>query len=76
MSTTQQYLIDTYRAARQGEPMPPAPGTHDVRVVREIRTYRRFRAVLAGRPAPARVRRALAAVMTATRRHGHARSTC
>ncbi|MET8573033.1 hypothetical protein [Streptomyces sp. NPDC004783] len=56
MSVTQQYLLDTYRAGRLGEPAPPAPGTHDARVVREWRDRRRFRAVLAGRPAEGRVR--------------------
>lgn len=50
MSITQQYLLDTYRARRHGEPAPPAPGTHDRQVVRQWREDRRFRAVLAGRP--------------------------
>ncbi|MER6673898.1 hypothetical protein [Streptomyces sp. NPDC000983] len=59
MSITQQYLLDTYRAGLHGEPAPPAPGTHDVRVLREGREYRRFRAVLAGRPVGGRLRRAL-----------------
>ncbi|WP_217165976.1 hypothetical protein [Streptomyces sp. AC512_CC834] len=59
MSITQQYLFDTYRARQLGEPLPPAPGTHDRRVVREWQDRRRFRAVLAGRPAHGRVRRAL-----------------
>ncbi|GHB49596.1 hypothetical protein GCM10010377_45530 [Streptomyces viridiviolaceus] len=54
MSITQQYLLDTYRARQLGEPVPPAPGTHDRRVVREWREFRRFRAVLAGRPARGR----------------------
>ncbi|MET8830054.1 hypothetical protein ABZX40_31305 [Streptomyces sp. NPDC004610] len=77
MSSTQQFLLDTYRAAQHGEPMPPAPGRHDARVVREIRTYRRFRAVLAGRPAQGLLRRIrTAAVTTASRRHGDARSAC
>ncbi|MBQ1099105.1 hypothetical protein KBY55_24365 [Streptomyces sp. b94] len=59
MSITQQYLLDAYRARQLGEPAPPAPGTHDRRVVREWRDRRRLRAVLAGRPAHGRVRRAL-----------------
>ncbi|MET9141915.1 hypothetical protein [Streptomyces parvulus] len=46
MSSTQQYLLDAYRARQLGE---PAPGTHESRVVREWRERRRFRAVLAGR---------------------------
>ncbi|MEV7286810.1 hypothetical protein AB0O01_19945 [Streptomyces sp. NPDC093252] len=77
MSSTQQYLLDTYRAAQHGEPVPPAPGTHDARVVREIRTYRRFRAVLAGRPADGLLRRLLtAAVTTPSRRRRDAHSAC
>ncbi|MEV5701934.1 hypothetical protein AB0L55_31110 [Streptomyces anthocyanicus] len=59
MSITQQYLLDTYRARQLGEPGPPSPGTHDRRVVREWHDRRRFQAVLAGRPARGRVRRAL-----------------
>ncbi|MES5819683.1 hypothetical protein [Streptomyces sp. RG80] len=59
MSLTQQYLLDTYRAQHLGEPVPPAPGTHDWQVVRELRDRRRFRAVLAGRPVHGRIRRLL-----------------
>ncbi|MFG3247484.1 hypothetical protein [Streptomyces sp. NPDC048187] len=59
MSITQQYLLDAHRALHLGEPVPPAPGTHDLRVVREWQDRRRFCAVLAGRPAHGRVRRAL-----------------
>jgi hypothetical protein len=59
MSITQQYLLDTYRAQRLGEPLPPAPGTHERQAVRAWRDRRRFRAVLAGRPAHGRLRRAL-----------------
>ena len=59
MSLTQQYLLDTYRAQRLGLPAPPAPGTHDWQVVRELRDHRRFRAVLAERPARGRIRQAL-----------------
>ncbi|MEU6916116.1 hypothetical protein [Streptomyces olindensis] len=59
MSITQQYLLDTYRARRLGEPALPAPGTHDWQVVREWRDERQFRAVLAGRPARHRFRDAL-----------------
>ncbi|NJP50525.1 hypothetical protein HCJ93_10690, partial [Streptomyces sp. SBST2-5] len=51
MSPTQQHLLDVHRALRHGSPVPPAPGTHDVRVLRELRERRRFRAVVAGRPA-------------------------
>ncbi|MFC8350477.1 hypothetical protein [Streptomyces sp. NPDC057280] len=59
MSITQQYLLDTYRARQHGEPAPPAPGTHDRQVVRAWRDHRRFRAVLAERPARGRIRRSL-----------------
>ncbi|MFJ8535911.1 hypothetical protein [Streptomyces sp. NPDC093591] len=59
MSVTQQYLLDTYRARQHGEAAPPAPGTHDWQIVREWRDHRRFRAVLAERPAQGRIRRAL-----------------
>ncbi|WP_369248252.1 hypothetical protein [Streptomyces sp. R41] len=59
MSITQQYLLDTYRAARHGEPAPPAPGSHDWQVARELRGYRQFRAVVAERPAHGRIREAL-----------------
>ncbi|MDG9717501.1 hypothetical protein [Streptomyces sp. DH24] len=59
MSITEQYLLDTYRARQRGEPAPPAPGAHDWQVVRELRDRREFRAVLAGRPARGRVRRAI-----------------
>ncbi|MDH6517405.1 hypothetical protein M2163_005614 [Streptomyces sp. SAI-135] len=59
MSSTQEHLLDTYRARHLGTPVPPAPGTHDVRTVRDLRAYRRFRAVLAGRPAPERLRHVL-----------------
>jgi hypothetical protein len=59
MSITQQHLLDTYRARSLGEPAPPAPGTHGRQAVREWRDERRFRAVLAGRPARRRFRAAL-----------------
>ncbi|MFF3505240.1 hypothetical protein [Streptomyces sp. NPDC003247] len=59
MSITQQYALDTYRARQLGEPAPPAPGAHDRQVVRGLRDRRRFRAVLAGRPARGRIRTAL-----------------
>lgn len=37
MSITAQYAIDLYRSARHETPLPPAPGTHDWRTVRELR---------------------------------------
>ncbi|MEV0224667.1 hypothetical protein [Streptomyces sp. NPDC050704] len=57
MSITEQYLLDTYRALRHGDPTPPAPGANDWQVVRELCDHRRFRAVPAGRPVRRRVRR-------------------
>ncbi|MFB7517498.1 hypothetical protein [Streptomyces sp. NPDC056144] len=63
MNALHQYLFDTYRAEQLGEPMPPAPGTHDVAVLRQIRDRRadrrRFERVLAGRPARGGLRAAL-----------------
>ncbi|WTE34620.1 hypothetical protein OH735_16360 [Streptomyces sp. NBC_01618] len=29
MNALQQHMIDSYRAARHGEPPPPPPGRHD-----------------------------------------------
>lgn len=71
MSITQHYLLDTYRARQHGEAAPPAPGTHDLQVMREWRDYRRFRAVVAGRPAHGRIRQALGRWL-----HLRPRSTC
>ncbi|MFD9488727.1 hypothetical protein [Streptomyces sp. NPDC059991] len=59
MDAIQQHMLDTCRTARLQEPPPPLPGTHDVRTLREIRDYRRFEAVLAGRLAGGRLRAAL-----------------
>lgn len=71
MSITQQYALDAYRARRHGEPVPPAPGTHDWQVIRELRDHHQFRAALAGRPAHGRIRRALGRLL-----HPRPRSTC
>ncbi|MEU9297146.1 hypothetical protein ACFY8P_00210 [Streptomyces sp. NPDC012693] len=49
MNALHQYLFDTYRAERLGEPMPPAPGTCDVALLRAVRDRRRFERVVAGR---------------------------
>ncbi|MFK0221546.1 hypothetical protein ACIQWN_25565 [Streptomyces vinaceus] len=51
MTAIEQYLIDTWRASRLGEPMPPPPGRDDVAVLRSARTYAQFQAVLDGREA-------------------------
>ncbi|MGA5063208.1 hypothetical protein ACPB9E_05405 [Streptomyces exfoliatus] len=67
MNALHQYLFDTYRAARLGEPAPPAPGTHDIAVLRAVRERRRFERALAGRRARGRLRTALW-----PRRHGGA----
>ncbi|MGW6536857.1 hypothetical protein ACWGBV_10575 [Streptomyces sp. NPDC055051] len=60
MDALQQHLFDSYRAARRGEPAPPAPGTRDLAVLRELREHRRFTRVVAGRPAGGRLAAALA----------------
>ncbi|QTE00047.1 hypothetical protein [Streptomyces cyanogenus] len=60
MSVTQQYLLDSYRARLHGEPEPPAPGRHDLGLVRELRDHRRFRAAIGERPARGWLRRTLA----------------
>ncbi|MGX2996506.1 hypothetical protein JNUCC64_19900 [Streptomyces sp. JNUCC 64] len=65
MSITQQYALDLYRARRNGEPYPPAPGRHDWRTVAELREYARFHAVIKERPARRRWRTALAALLRA-----------
>ncbi|GGR44331.1 hypothetical protein GCM10010497_54530 [Streptomyces cinereoruber] len=59
MNATHQYLFDTARAARLGDPPPPAPGTHDLAVLRAARDRHRFARVLAGRPARGGLRTAL-----------------
>ncbi|MEV0320703.1 hypothetical protein ACIBKX_24030 [Streptomyces sp. NPDC050658] len=60
MSITQQYLLDSYRAAQHDERTPPAPGQQDWQVIREVRDYGRFQAVVEERPAHGRIRAALA----------------
>ncbi|MEU4169061.1 hypothetical protein AB0F46_19585 [Streptomyces sp. NPDC026665] len=59
MSITQQYFLDSYRSSQHGEAAPPAPGSHDWETARAVRDHRRFRAVVAGRPAHGRLRGAL-----------------
>ncbi|MEV1068770.1 hypothetical protein [Streptomyces sp. NPDC050263] len=71
MSITQQYALDAHRARQHGEPVVPAPGAHDWQVMRELRDYQQFRAVVAGRPAHGRLWRALA-----RRLHLRPRPTC
>ncbi|MFJ4713269.1 hypothetical protein [Streptomyces sp. NPDC088785] len=73
MTVTQQYALDVYRAAARGEAVPPAPHLHEAAAARELRDYRRFRAVVAGRPARGRIRAALARRLAGRRSHrGHA----
>ncbi|MFE7776468.1 hypothetical protein ACFU5O_21775 [Streptomyces sp. NPDC057445] len=50
MDAIQQHLLDTWRAARHGAPVPPPPGRDDVRTLRSLRDHRRFTRVLTGRP--------------------------
>ncbi|MDF6043151.1 hypothetical protein LRD69_13520 [Streptomyces sp. JH14] len=59
MDAIRQHMIDSWRAARHGEPPPPLPGRYDGAVIREARDRRRFDAVMAGRPAGRRRRAAL-----------------
>ncbi|MEU9121207.1 hypothetical protein AB0C96_15360 [Streptomyces sp. NPDC048506] len=68
MNTTQQHLLDAYRAAQRGEAAPPAPDVHLARTVREIHQWRRFQAVVTAPEGRllGRIRRALRA---ASRRH-------
>ncbi|MER7947762.1 hypothetical protein ABTY59_10295 [Streptomyces sp. NPDC096079] len=66
MNALHQYLFDTYRATSLGESPPPAPGTHDVAVLRAVRDRRRFERVVAGRRAGGGLRLRL---RTALRRH-------
>ncbi|KAK1180235.1 hypothetical protein B7755_020025 [Streptomyces sp. NBS 14/10] len=51
MSLTEQYALDLYRAARRGEPAPPAPRPGDWRTIRELSRYGDLRAVAEERPA-------------------------
>lgn len=64
MNATQQHMLDVYRAARLGAPVPPAPGLNDWQVVREIRDYHRFGAAAETRPARGRIRTTLANLFT------------
>ncbi|MFE0047125.1 hypothetical protein [Streptomyces albireticuli] len=57
MDATQQHLLDLYRAAQHGDPAPPAPGTGERALAREVRTRREFRAVVDRRAAERRARR-------------------
>ncbi|WP_251020559.1 hypothetical protein [Streptomyces sp. ISL-98] len=64
MNAIQQHMLDVYRTAQLGGSAPPAPGEGDWQVVREVRDYQRFRAVVEGRPARGRVRAALTRLFT------------
>ncbi|MFF5723049.1 hypothetical protein [[Kitasatospora] papulosa] len=44
MDIVQQYMLDSYRAARHGEAPPPSPGSRDREVLRGIRGRIRARA--------------------------------
>ncbi|MFH8349068.1 hypothetical protein [Streptomyces sp. NPDC018045] len=61
MNASQQHMLDAYRAAQRGESAPVLPGAGDAQVVREIRRWLRFQAVVTApgdRPL-ARIRRAV-----------------
>ncbi|MET9958921.1 hypothetical protein ABZ128_07490 [Streptomyces sp. NPDC006326] len=73
MTAIEQYLLDTYRASRHGEPMPPPPGRDDVAVFRAARAHEQFRAVLDGRPAGHPWHAALRRLLTRTGQHGRRR---
>ncbi|MEU8678927.1 hypothetical protein [Streptomyces sp. NPDC048560] len=51
MDAIQQHMLDSYRAARHGEPPPPPPGRHDREVLRALRDRLRSRTA-APRPRP------------------------
>ncbi|MER7620803.1 hypothetical protein [Streptomyces sp. NPDC126503] len=70
MNALHQYFFDAYRAARLGEPLPPAPGTYDVALFRAAVDRRRFERVLAARPARGRLRLRLAAALRRRRAGG------
>ncbi|MFG2222730.1 hypothetical protein [Streptomyces sp. NPDC048644] len=46
MTATQQHVLDSLRALQRGEEPPISPGAGDVRALRELRTWWRFRAVM------------------------------
>ncbi|MET9295356.1 hypothetical protein [Streptomyces sp. NPDC003077] len=46
MNAIQQHMLDAYRATQHGEAAPILPGAGDVRAVREIRMWRRFKTVI------------------------------
>lgn len=76
MNAMHQYVFDAYRAAQLGEPMPPAPGTHDVAVLRSVRDRRRFERVLAGRPARGGLRTAVRSAVRAVLRRRTGPGVC
>ncbi|MGX1884561.1 hypothetical protein [Streptomyces sp. NPDC055287] len=77
MNATQQHMLDAFRAARLGASAPSAPGLDDWQVVREVRDYQRFRAVIEGRPPRShRLRAALAALFTSALRNRAPRAGC
>ncbi|MFB7911320.1 hypothetical protein ACFXPX_15105 [Kitasatospora sp. NPDC059146] len=76
MNALHQHLLDSYRAAQHAEPAPPAPGTHDLAVLRAARDHRRFEAVVAGRPTPGRLRFAVRRWLSAQGRRAGAETRC
>ncbi|MGW1072519.1 hypothetical protein [Streptomyces sp. NPDC002537] len=57
MNATQQHMLDLYRTAQHHEPAPSSPGEGELRLIREFRTWRDFRAVVDERAAARRARR-------------------
>ncbi|MFE2014653.1 hypothetical protein [Streptomyces sp. NPDC059491] len=49
MNAMHQYLFDAYRAARLGEPAPPAPGTGELALLKAVRERRRLARVAEAR---------------------------
>ncbi|UQA93927.1 hypothetical protein [Streptomyces halobius] len=78
MNASQQHMLDAYRAAQHGETAPVLPGAATVQTAREIREWRRFRAVVTA-PAnrfPGRTGRAVRRMTAALGRVPEAHGRC
>ncbi|MEW1633153.1 hypothetical protein AB0469_03675 [Streptomyces sp. NPDC093801] len=67
MTAIEQYLLDTYRATRNGTPVPPPPGRDDVAALRSLRTAAQFEAAVSGAPTSHPWRHALTRFLHRTR---------